>query len=149
MKLKLFTAIAVLAGLAMASGTPEEGKGKKHPGHPGIKQLIEKFDKDGDGKLSAEERKAAGAARKAEFLKKFDKDGDGKISAEEKKAIAAEWKKRRGDHGRRPHPGKRPHTPKGDKPDAKKPHSGKRPHHSKRPHTPKGKKPGKSPAKKK
>ena len=149
MKLKLFTAIAVLAGLAMASGTPEEGKGKKHPGHPGIKQLIEKFDKDGDGKLSAEERKAAGAARKAEFLKKFDKDGDGKISAEEKKAIAAEWKKRRGDHGRRPHPGKRPHTPKGDKPDAKKAHSGKRPHHSKRPHTPKGKKPGKSPAKKK
>tara|TARA_R110000751_G_scaffold4114_1_gene19274 strand:- start:1175 stop:1624 length:450 start_codon:yes stop_codon:yes gene_type:complete len=149
MKLKLFTAIAVLAGLAMASGTPEEGKGKKHPGHPGIKQLIEKFDKDGDGKISAEERKAAGAARKAEFLKKFDKDGDGKISAEEKKAIAAEWKKRRGDHGRRPHPGKRPHTPKGDKPDAKKPHSGKRPHHSKRPHTPKGKKPGKSPAKKK
>ena len=121
MKLKLFTAIAVLAGLAMASGTPEEGKGKKHPGHPGIKQLIEKF----------------------------DKDGDGKISTEEKKAIAAEWKKRRGDHGRRPHPGKRPHTPKGDKPDAKKPHSGKRPHHSKRPHTPKGKKPGKSPAKKK
>ena len=149
MKLKLFTAIAVLAGLAMASGTPEKGKGKKHPGHPGIKQLIEKFDKDGDGKLSTEERKAAGAARKAEFLKKFDKDGDGKISAEEKKAIAAEWKKRRGDHGRRPHPGKRPHTPKGDKPDAKKPHSGKRPHHSKRPHTPKGKKPGKSPAKKK
>ena len=48
MKLKLFTAIAVLAGLAVASGTPEEGKGKKHRGHPAIKQLIEKFDKDGD-----------------------------------------------------------------------------------------------------
>ena len=31
MKLKLFTAIAVLAGLAAASGTPEEGKGKKTP----------------------------------------------------------------------------------------------------------------------
>ena len=62
MKLKLFTAIAVLAGLAMASGTPEKGKGKKHRQHPGIKQLIEKFDKDGDGKLNAEERKAAGEA---------------------------------------------------------------------------------------
>ena len=74
MKLKLFTAIAVLAGLATASGTPEEEEGRKHRDHPGIKQLIEKFDKDGDGKLSPEERKAAGAARKAEFLKKFDKE---------------------------------------------------------------------------
>ena len=128
MKLKLFTAIAVLAGLAMASGTPEKGKGKKHPGHPGIKQLIEKFDKDGDGKLDEAERKAAGAARKAEFLKKFDKDGDGKISTEEKKAIAKEWGKRRGPRpeGRRLRPeGKRPEGRKprpGGKPEGRKPH---------------------------
>ena len=128
MKLKLFTAIAVLAGLAVASGTPEEGKGKKHRDHPAIKQLIEKFDKDGDGKLSAEERKAAGEARKAEFLKKFDKDGDGKISADEKKAIAEEWKKRRGSRpeGRRPRPeGRKPHGKPG-KPEGRKPH-GKKP----------------------
>jgi hypothetical protein len=32
-------------------------------------------------------------AKKAEFLKKFDKDGDGKISPEEKKAVIKEWKK--------------------------------------------------------
>jgi len=120
MKLKLFTAIAVLAGLVAASGTPEEGKGKKHRGHPAIKQLIEKFDKDGDGKLSAEERKAAGEARKAEFLKRFDKDGDGEISAEERKAIAEEFKGRRGHRpeGRRP-------RPEGDKPEGRKP--GKKP----------------------
>ena len=143
MKLKLFTAIAVLAGLAAASGNPEEGKGKKHPGHPGIKQLIEKFDKDGDGKLSAEERKAAGEARKAEFLKKFDKDGDGKIGPEERKAIAEEFKGRRGHRpeGRRPRPeggkpeGRRP-RPEGDKPEGRKPR-------------PEGRKPGKKPTKKK
>ena len=45
-------------------------------------------------------------AKKAEFLKKFDKDGDGKISPEEKKAIAKEWKKRghKRPDGRRPRP---------------------------------------------
>jgi len=144
MKLKLFTAIAVLAGLATASGTPEEEEGRKHRHHPGIKQLIEKFDKDGDGKLSAEERKAAGEARKAEFLKKFDKDGDGKISAEEKKAIAEEWRSRRGarPEGRRPRPeGRKPHGKPG-KPEGRKPHG--------KPDKPEGRKPrGKKPAKKK
>ena len=125
MKLKLFTAVAVLAGLATASGNPEEGKGKKHRGHAVIKQLIEKFDKNGDGKLDEAERKAAGEARKAEFLKKFDKDGDGKISTEEKKAIAKEWGKRRGPRpeGRRPRPeGKKPEgrKPRGKQPAKKK-----------------------------
>jgi len=136
MKLKLFTVIAVLAGLAMASGNPEEGKGKKHRGHAVIKQLIEKFDKDGDGKLDEEERKAAGAARKAEFLKKFDKDGDGKIGPEERKAIAEEFKGRRGHRpeGRRP-------RPEGGKPEGRKP----RPEGRK----PEGRKPGKRPTKKK
>ena len=139
MKLKLFTAIAVLAGLAVASGTPEEGKGKKHRDHPAIKQLIEKFDKDGDGKLSAEERKAAGEARKAEFLKKFDKDGDGKIGPEERKAIAEEFKGRRGHRpeGRRPRPEGR--KPEGRKPEGRKPEGRK----------PEGRKPGKRPTKKK
>ena len=49
--------------------------------------MIKKFDKDGDGKLNEEERKAAEEARKAEMLKRFDKDGDGKISDEERKAM--------------------------------------------------------------
>jgi hypothetical protein len=44
-------------------------------------------------------------AKKEEFLKKFDKNKNGKIDPEERKAIAEEWKKRRGDkrpHGRKP-----------------------------------------------
>tara|TARA_R110002012_G_scaffold141509_1_gene299260 strand:- start:1060 stop:1524 length:465 start_codon:yes stop_codon:yes gene_type:complete len=108
MKLKLFTAIAVLAGLAVASGTPEKGKGKKHREHAAIKQLIEKFDKDGDGKLNAEERKAAGEARKAEFLKKFDKDGDGELSPEEKKAAGEAIRNRVGRRPAHGKPGNRP-----------------------------------------
>ena len=117
MKIKLFTVFAVLAGLAMASGTPEKEEGRKDRGKPGIKQWIEKFDKNGDGKLDEAERKAAGAARKAEFLKKFDKDCDGKISAEEKKAAAEAMKRRRGGKpdgkgpkgkGKGPKPGKKP-----------------------------------------
>jgi Ca2+-binding EF-hand superfamily protein len=136
MKIKLFTVFAVLAGLAMASGTPEKEEGRKDRGKPGIKQWIEKFDKNGDGKLDEAERKAAGAARKAEFLKKFDKDGDGKISAEERKAIAEAMKNRRGrPEGRKP--GTRKPKPEGRKP-GKKP--GKKPE---------GRKPGKKPAKKK
>ena len=132
MKLKLFTVIAVLAGLATASGTPEKEEGRKHRDHPGIKKWIEKFDKNGDGKLDEAERKAAGAARKAEFLKKFDKDGDGKISAEERKAIAEAMKERRDrPEGRKPRPegrkpGARKPRPEGGKPEARKPRPGKK-----------------------
>ena len=136
MKLTLTAAFAAIAGLAFASATPEE-EGRKHRGHPGIKKLIEKFDKDGDGKLNAEERKAAGEARKAEFLKKFDKNGDGKISPEEKKAVAEEMKKKFGDRrrsgGGKPE-GRRP-RPEGGKPEGRKPRPDR--------------KPGKRPAKKK
>ena len=127
MKLKLFTAVAVLAGLAVASGTPEKGKGKKHRVPPAIKQLIEKFDTDGDGKLSDEEKEAAREARKAEFLKKFDKDGDGELSPEERKAAGEAIRNRvsrRPAHGkpgnrpqrRRPHgkPEGRPERPEGE-----------------------------------
>ena len=58
-------------------------------------------------------------AKKAEFLKKFDKDGDGKISPEERKAIAEEWKKRghKRPDGRKPRPDRRPKSPqRGEKP---------------------------------
>ena len=54
---------------------------------------IKEFDKDGDGKLNEEERKAmmeANRARMEEFRKarkEFDKDGDGKLNDEERKAM--------------------------------------------------------------
>jgi Ca2+-binding EF-hand superfamily protein len=55
------------------------------------------FDKDGDGKLNDEERKAMMEAMQKrrpnagpqfqEMMKKFDKDGDGKLNEEERKAM--------------------------------------------------------------
>jgi len=131
MKIKLFAVIALLAGLAVASGTPEKEEGRKDRDKPGIKQWIEKFDKNGDGKLDEAERKEALAARKADFLKRFDKDGDGKIGPEEKKAAAEAMKRRRGG----PRPEGKGKGPKGKGPKGKKPG--------------KGPKPGKKPAKKK
>jgi Ca2+-binding EF-hand superfamily protein len=68
------------------------------------KAFMEKFDADGDGKLSEEEKAAAKAAMDAKReemrLKRFDKDGDGVLSEEEKAAaeaakakMIAEWDK--------------------------------------------------------
>jgi len=115
MKIKLFAVIALLAGLAVASGTPEKEEGRKDRDKPGIKQWIEKFDKNGDGKLDEAERKEALAARKADFLKRFDKDGDGKIGPEEKKAAAEAMKRRRGG----PRPEGKGKGPKGKGPKGK------------------------------
>ena len=87
MKTTISTIAVVLATSLFSQAEPEEGKGKR-PAPPA--EMIAKFDKDGDGKLSAEERKALMEGRKAEMLKKFDKDGDGKLSTEERKALMEE-----------------------------------------------------------
>ena len=115
MKIKLFAFIALVAGLAVASGTPEKEEGRKNRGKPGIKQWLEKFDANKDGKLDKEERALLVAYRKAEFLKKFDKNGDGKICDKEKKAAAEAMRDRRGPRpdgkgpkGKGPKPGKKP-----------------------------------------
>jgi len=63
-------------------------------------KMMEKFDTNGDGELSEEERAAAKAEmearrderraemekKRAEFLGKYDTDGDGELSEEERKA---------------------------------------------------------------
>ena len=59
----------------------ERGEGRQ--GRRAPKRLIEKFDSDGDGKLSAEERKAA----HDDLVAKADTDGDGKVSREERRAF--------------------------------------------------------------
>jgi len=89
MKSKLIALFAITVGLATASGTPEKEEGRKDRSKPGVKQWIEKFDKNKDGKLDEAERKVAAAARKKMLLEKFDKDGDGKLNSEERKAAIA------------------------------------------------------------
>lgn len=93
--MKLTTLLVAIAASSFALGQEPGGdqpkKGDRPGGHRGPsgpmpKEMIAKFDKDGDGKLNAEERKAAMDARKTDMLKKYDKDGDGKLSGEERKA---------------------------------------------------------------
>ena len=55
---------------------------------------LKRYDKDGDGKLSEEEKAAAEEAKK-KFTAKFDKDGDGKLSEDERKAMRESHRKRK------------------------------------------------------
>ena len=83
MKTTLISIIVAFLGLSICAASPQKGKGRKpHGGKP-------------------HPERPDWEAKKAEFLKKFDKDGDGKISPEEKKAVIEEWKKRIGEkpHG--------------------------------------------------
>jgi len=99
MKTNTLIVIAAAIGLSGAAHA-EEGKGLRPP-HKLPPEIIEKFDKDGDGKLNEEEHAAAKAARgemeadrKKEMIAKFDKDGDGTLNEEEKTAAREEMKKK-------------------------------------------------------
>lgn len=107
----LFAVIVALSVPSLVTAAPE-GK----PDAAARKEaMLKKFDKDGDGKLSDEEKaamkaemqkrrgeggKGPDAARRAEMMKKFDKDGDGKLSEEERAAMRAEMQKKRGEGGK-------------------------------------------------
>lgn len=106
------------AGGGNAAGTPAGGfgdgpavEGKAR----GREAMIKRFDKNGDGKLSDEEKAEAqkalkgkkGEARPAagkltEAMKKFDADGDGKLSEEEKAAVKKELAEKRKEKGKKP-----------------------------------------------
>ena len=93
---KILLLISSLAFAIGVSAKPEKGgkKGNPSEGRPSREEIIKKFDKDGDGKLSDEEKaelrkkmaERSGGGRKLPpfLMKKFDKDGDGKLSDEEK-----------------------------------------------------------------
>ncbi len=89
----------------------EEEKGRKRGAAGGnsdrIKEALKKFDKDGDGQLSEEERaeakkfyqsqggraggqgKPGQGSNRAAIMKRFDKNGNGKIDEDEKQAMVA------------------------------------------------------------
>ena len=58
-------------------------------------EMLKKYDKNGDGKLDAEESAAYKKDRDAEMLKKYDKNGDGKIDQEERKIAQEDIRKQR------------------------------------------------------
>jgi Ca2+-binding EF-hand superfamily protein len=86
-KRKLLWSLMVGTGLltaAAGSARAEEGQPAERPDAP---WFVKRYDKDGDGKISPEERQAAKdewqKKREQRALKNFDKDGDGKMSPEE------------------------------------------------------------------
>ena len=90
--------LTILAAVTLACGLnamPDREGGKKGgppEGRPSREEVMKKFDKDGDGKLSESERaelRKTMEARRKEFMAKFDKDGDGKLNEEERKAAMA------------------------------------------------------------
>jgi Ca2+-binding EF-hand superfamily protein len=92
-------AITVLIGSSCFATAQEK---PKRPERPIAAEILKKFDKDADGKLSEEERAAMKEDRKQmkgkpsdEILKKFDKDADGKLSDEEKATMKTEMEAKR------------------------------------------------------
>ena len=94
---KFLTIISILMLACGLSAKPEKGgkKGGGPEGRPSREEVMKKFDKDGDGKLSEDEkaeiRKAmasrggpGGRRPPPVLMKKFDKDGDGKLSEDER-----------------------------------------------------------------
>lgn len=86
-------------------GVPARGEGGKVRGR---EAMIKRFDRNGDGKLSDDEKAEAQKALKAkkgearpaagklsEALKKFDEDGDGKLSEDEKAAAKKDLAEKR------------------------------------------------------
>jgi len=58
-------------------------------------KTLEKYDKNGNGKLDDDELEQLKKDRQAELLKKYDKNGDGKLDKSERDAAVAEGKKSR------------------------------------------------------
>ncbi|MFC5050196.1 EF-hand domain-containing protein [Rubritalea spongiae] len=87
---KTNTLILAIAALSLPSLSFAKDHGKKGKHCEKIREhILEKFDADGDGELSEEEREAAKAAmkeRKEAFIAKYDTDGDGELSEDEKQA---------------------------------------------------------------
>ena len=113
---KAITVLTILSLLACIPATAyaQDGAKKKH----GKKEaLLKKFDKDGDGKLSKEEKAAAREFKskhrgddgrgdkkglRKKILRRFDKDGDRKLNDAERESLKKFLdSKHRGDRKRR------------------------------------------------
>src|SRR5215212_7713822 len=95
MKKSLVIALTLCVASLVAFAADGEKKDKKAD-KPHAK-VLEKYDKNGNGKLDDDEREAMRKERRSEnaaaALKKFDKNGDGKLDAGEREAAKADRRK--------------------------------------------------------
>lgn len=95
MKSPQLLTLGILIGTCAFAAAQEKPKRPDRPHREVPAEILAKFDIDGDGKLSPDERKAMADERQKEMLAKFDKDGDGKLSADERTAMREEMEARR------------------------------------------------------
>ena len=94
MKKSLVIALTLcVAGLVASAADAEKKDKKSDKVRP---RVLEKYDKNANGKLDDDEREAMRKDRRSEnaaaALKKFDKNGDGKLDASEREAAKADRK---------------------------------------------------------
>lgn len=98
--MKTSLVLTLVLSLTALAATAADGEKKPVPGTPpaGVSRLpeaLKKYDKNGDGKLDEEERKAYQKERQAEVLKKYDSNNDGKIDEKERQVQIEDRKKER------------------------------------------------------
>jgi len=90
MKKRVVIALSLcLAGVVFAADGEKKAERRENPRD----KMLEKYDKNKDGKLDPSEREAWRKDREAEVVKKYDKNGDGKLDPSEKEAARAERRK--------------------------------------------------------
>jgi len=90
MKKTLVIALSLcLAGVAFAADGGKKAEKRENPRD----KVVEKYDKNKDGKLDQSEREELRKDREAEAAKKYDKNGDGKLDQSEREAARAERRK--------------------------------------------------------
>ncbi|MFP4560819.1 MAG: hypothetical protein ACLFRB_09320 [Thiohalorhabdus sp.] len=67
--------LALVAALLIGSAGAVQAE-MHEEGHAGGTEKFEKYDKDGDGKISMEEAKEAGSEKLSENFESYDQDGD-------------------------------------------------------------------------
>jgi len=86
----LAVAAAVLLAATFQASAEEDGKRSafKDRPHPSASRMIQKIDRDGDGRIGAGEFMGQADARAQDEFTRMDTDGDGAISADEFRAAA-------------------------------------------------------------
>ena len=95
-------AILTAGSLSAIAQEGDKGPRKDRGERPIPPEVLEKFDTNKDGKLDADERKAAGEARKAQMekrraamLEKYDANKDGKLDDTEREQMRADMEAKR------------------------------------------------------
>ena len=99
MKTKLLITIPIILSSTLL-GTPDQNGDSKPPSFPIRDEIVKRFDTDGDGKLSMDERftmRKKMQGRKKEFMQKFDANGDGILNDEERDTIRKAFQKRKSE----------------------------------------------------